>query len=74
MRVWERGSGETLACGTGACATLVAASENGLSEKKASLILNGGNLTIEWIDGMIYQEGPAEFVFDGEIPDSTLLT
>ena len=66
MRVWERGSGETLACGTGACATLVAAAMNHLTEKKAVLDLNGGKLLIEWADGTVYQEGPAAFVFDGE--------
>ncbi len=69
MRVWERGSGETLACGTGACATLVAAAANGLTEKKAVLKLNGGDLLIEWKEGIVYQEGPAEFVFDGEIQE-----
>ena len=68
MRVWERGAGETLACGTGACATLVAAVANGLSGRKAELVLNGGTLIIEWNenDNHVYQEGPAEFVFDGE--------
>ena len=68
MRVWERGSGETLACGTGACATLVAAVLNGLCERKAVLELNGGPLTVEWDPetNHVYQEGPAEFVFDGE--------
>lgn len=69
MRVWERGSGETLACGTGACATLVAAAANGLTEKKAVLKLNGGDLLIEWKDGIVYQEGPAQFVFDGVLSD-----
>jgi len=68
MRVWERGAGETLACGTGACATLVAAAVNGLTDRKAVLELNGGALTVEWSpeDQHVYQEGPAEFVFDGE--------
>lgn len=66
MRVWERGSGETLACGTGACATLVAAAVNHLTEKKAVLDLNGGKLLIEWKDGIVYQEGPAAFVFEGK--------
>ena len=68
MRVWERGSGETLACGTGACATLVAAVLNGLCERKAVLALNGGPLTVEWDAGTnhVFQEGPAEFVFDTE--------
>ena len=69
MRVWERGAGETLACGTGACASLVAAVLNGLSERKATLRLNGGLLTVEWDPetSHVFQEGPAEFVFDGEI-------
>ena len=68
MRVWERGSGETMACGTGACATLVASVLNGLSERKATLELNGGSLTVEWdpATGHVYQEGPAAFVFEGE--------
>ncbi len=68
MRVWERGSGETLACGTGACASLVAAVLNGLSERKAVLELNGGPLTVEWDaeTNHVFQEGPAEFVFDAE--------
>ena len=68
MRVWERGAGETLACGTGACATLVAAVVNNLTDRKAYLDLNGGTLLIEWDEktGHVFQEGPAEFVFDGE--------
>lgn len=70
MRVWERGSGETLACGTGACATLTAAVMNGLTERKARLELNGGTLEIEWDEktGHILMTGPAEFVYDGELP------
>ena len=68
MRVWERGAGETLACGTGACATLVAAAANHLTGRKANLELNGGTLLIEWDEktNHVFQEGPAEFVFDGE--------
>ena len=68
MRVWERGSGETLACGTGACASLVATVLNGLCERKAVLELNGGSLKVEWDSDTnhVYQEGPAEFVFDTE--------
>jgi len=68
MRVWERGSGETLACGTGACASLVAGVLNGLCERKAVLELNGGPLTVEWDPetNHVFQEGPAEFVFDAE--------
>jgi len=69
MRVWERGAGETMACGTGACATLVATVLNELCERKAILHLNGGPLTVEWDPetNHVFQEGPAEFVFDGEI-------
>ena len=68
MRVWERGSGETMACGTGACATLVAAVLNGLCDRKATLALNGGSLVVEWDPetNHVFQEGPAEFVFDAE--------
>lgn len=69
MRVWERGAGETLACGTGACATLVAASLNGLTGDEADLILLGGTLHIKWDreENKVYMTGPAEFVFDGTI-------
>jgi len=69
MRVWERGAGETLACGTGACAVLVSSVVNGLSERKATIKLLGGDLTIEWNenDGHVYMTGPAVKVFDGTI-------
>lgn len=69
MRVWERGSGETLACGTGACASLVAAVLCGRSEREATLKLLGGDLRIRWDEetGHVFMTGPAEFVFDGEI-------
>lgn len=69
MRVWERGSGETLACGTGACASLVAAALNNKCARKASVTLPGGTLDIEWStqDNHVYLTGPAEFVFDGTI-------
>ena len=69
MRVWERGAGETLACGTGACAVLVASVLNGVSERKATVKLPGGDLIIEWDekDGHVYMTGPAVKVFDGEI-------
>lgn len=68
MRVWERGAGETMACGTGACAALVAAVVNGKAEPEAEVRLNGGNLQIEWNheSGHVMMTGPAEFVFDGE--------
>lgn len=69
MRVWERGAGETLACGTGACATLVAANLSGLVGDEADLLLRGGKLHIKWDkqDNNIYMSGPAEFVFEGTI-------
>lgn len=69
MRVWERGSGETAACGTGACAVLVAAVLNGLAERSATVRLNGGDLAIEWneTDDHVYMTGAAEEVFGGEI-------
>jgi diaminopimelate epimerase len=70
MRVWERGAGETLACGTGTCATVAAACLNGICPREPVTVdLLGGQLTIEWNaeDGHIYMTGPAEFVFDGEI-------
>jgi diaminopimelate epimerase len=67
MRVWERGAGITLACGTGASATLVAAVLNDKAERKAKVELDGGTLTIEWAeDGHIYMSGPAEEVFRAE--------
>ena len=66
MRVWERGAAVTLACGTGACASLVAAVLNGRAERKAEVELDGGRLTIEWAeDNRIYMTGPAEKVFSG---------
>lgn len=69
MRVWERGSGETYACGTGACAAAVAAVLNGLSQRKVTVELLGGDLEIEWSegDGCVYMTGAAATVFDGEI-------
>jgi len=69
MRVWERGSGETMACGTGACASVVAGVLNELVSRKATVELLGGNLEIEWNenDDHVYLTGPAETVFEGEI-------
>jgi len=71
MRVWERGAGPTLACGTGACATLVAMHSLGLCERRARLDLPGGPLQIHWDSesGRVFMDGPAEHVFDGVIPD-----
>ena len=64
----ERGSGETLACGTGACASLVAAVLTGQADRRVSMELLGGTLELEWAfsDDHVYQEGPAKIVFDGE--------
>ena len=75
-RVWERGSGITLACGTGACATAVAAVLTGRAERKSRIVMDGGTLTIEWrkSDNHVYMTGPAEFVFDGEIETAKLQT
>jgi len=70
MRVWERGSGETLACGTGASASLVAGVLNGLCDSDATVQLLGGALTIEWdreATGCVFMTGPAETVFEGEL-------
>ena len=68
MRVWERGSGETLACGTGASASTAAAVLNGLSGRKVKIQLLGGVLELEWNekDNHIYMTGPAQFVYDGQ--------
>ena len=69
MRVWERGTGETLACGTGACATAVACVLNGKTENKVRVHLLGGDLDIEWDRNadLVYMTGPAETVFEGEV-------
>ena len=67
VRVWERGSGLTLACGTGACAAAVAAAQQGLTERKVEVHLPGGDLEVVWdIDGVVYMTGPATEVFRGE--------
>ncbi len=69
MRVWERGSGETWACGTGACAAAVAAILNNKSERRVTIHLRGGDLDIEWReeDKHVYMTGAAEEVFEGSI-------
>lgn len=69
MRVWERGSGITMACGTGSCATTVAASLTGRASRKSTIIMDGGAVHNEWLESNnhIMMTGPAEFVFDGEI-------
>ena len=75
-RVWERGSGITQACGTGACATAVAAALTGRATRNSKIVMDGGTLTIEWrpSDNHVYMTGPATFVFDGEIEISKLQT
>jgi diaminopimelate epimerase len=76
LRVWERGVGETLACGTGCCAAMVAARLHGLVEDRVEMRQPGGNLTVEWDGdargggGDVSLTGPAEFVFDGDWPES----
>ncbi len=69
MRVWERGSGETLACGTGACASAVACILNGKTGRSLTVHLKGGSLQIRWDEksGHVFMRGPAEFVFDGTV-------
>ena len=76
MRVWERGSGETMACGTGACAVAVASILNGLTEEKVTVKLLGGDLQIEWDreEDKVYMTGPATTVFDGEIDITGILS
>lgn len=69
MRVWERGAGPTLACGTGACATVVASVLNGYTDRTATVSLKGGDLFIEWneADNHVYMTGPAAEVFNGKL-------
>lgn len=70
LRVWERGAGLTLACGTGACAALVAAARRGLTERKAVVVVDGGELEIEWLkDGHVLMTGPVAVSFTGEMPE-----
>ena len=73
MRVWERGSGETLACGTGACATAAAAIANGLADEEVTVHLLGGDLRIQWdrTQDAVFMTGPAAIVYDGEYPCGT---
>lgn len=73
MRVWERGSGETLACGTGACAVAVASVLNGYTDEHVTVRLLGGELKIYWDreENLVYMTGPAAVVFDGEISVGT---
>lgn len=69
VRVWERGSGITMACGTGACTTAVAAARTGRTGRRCRIDMDGGTLGVDWDErsGHVFLSGPAEFVFDGEI-------
>jgi diaminopimelate epimerase len=74
LRVWERGTGLTLACGSGACAALVAASRRGLVGRKAEVVVDGGTLTIEWLrDGHVVMTGGIALAFKGELDGSLLI-
>jgi len=75
MRVWERGTGITQACGSGACATLVAAVRRGLTDRKATIHLDGGDLMVEWreTDGHVILSGPAALSFEGTLNEQELL-
>ncbi len=74
MRVWERGAGETLACGTGACASVVASNLNGYTDRKVRVDLLGGSLDIYWKkeDNHVYMTGPAQTVFEGELNEEVI--
>lgn len=75
MRVWERGTGETLACGTGCCATAVACVLNGLTDTTVNVSVPGGEILCEWDrqDNLVYMTGPAVTVFDGEVDDKMII-
>ena len=69
LRVWERGVGETRACGSGACAAAVAAARRGLTGRKVEVVLTGGNLMLEWLEnGHVEMTGPVATAFTGELP------
>ncbi len=73
VRVWERGTGITLACGTGACAALVGASRRGLASRKADIVLDGGVLAVEWLkDEHVLMSGPAAISFKGQLAKDLL--
>ena len=69
MRVWERGAGVTMACGSGACAVMVAAVRRGLTGRRAEIVLDGGSLFLEWreSDGHVLMTGPVADIFDGTL-------
>ncbi len=71
LRVWERGAGLTLACGSGACAALVNASRRGLAGRSATIVMDGGELLVTWApDGHVMMRGPAVTAFTGELPEA----
>ncbi len=72
MRVWERGTGITQACGSGACATLVAAVQRGLTDRKVRMELDGGWLTLDWCADGVWMTGPTAFVFEAELTPAFL--
>jgi diaminopimelate epimerase len=73
FRVWERGAGITIACGSGACAALVAAARRGLAQRKAEIVLDGGPLDIEWRgDGHVLMSGPVAIAFTGTLDPSLI--
>ncbi len=72
MRVWERGTGITLACGSGACATAVAAAERGLTERKVRMEVDGGWLELDWREDGVWMTGPTAHVFDAVLPQDFL--
>ncbi|MCK8463428.1 diaminopimelate epimerase [Aliiroseovarius sp. S1339] len=72
MRVWERGTGITLACGSGACATAIAAHQRGLTDKRVRMELDGGWLTIDWRDDGVWMTGPTAFVYNGQLTPAFL--
>ena len=74
LRVWERGAGETLACGSGACATAVAAHRRGLTDAKVMIRLNGGDLTVDWREDGVYMTGPTTLVHEGMFSADFLTT
>ena len=72
MRVWERGTGITLACGSGACATAVAAAQRGLTNRKVRMEVDGGWLTLDWREDGVWMTGPTAFVFAAKLTPAFL--
>ncbi|WP_421702390.1 diaminopimelate epimerase [Aliiroseovarius sp.] len=72
MRVWERGTGITLACGSGACATAVAAAQRGLTDRKVRMEVDGGWLTLDWREDGVWMTGPTSFIFEAELTPAFL--